>query len=143
MLTSELSRVSLFYALPSILSAPNIPQLFSSDLKSSAFPDGPLQNVDLFGRPYNESVGHQPQTPGITHANCDLNLLFYEVMVHNAKSGVCVQEDLANRRALYLRLMKWSQDLPDFFRVEINMTPQTSYLKYILRHNQSGLYITC
>lgn len=74
--------------------------------------------------------------PGVMNATCELSLLLYRVMEHNAAChDVGSQTDLASRRQYYNENQELRRHLARHLQHEQNFAPQTSFLRQVYELN--------
>lgn len=122
------SRFAYFYLQPSQIPPPTIPHFFNE--KNGDEPDS-SGNVDILGRPFEDSTCHVALTTGTVELMCFLTELFYSIMMHNAthKSDRGSRSDVAGLSGFYSRLRQFDESLADQFRPTHNFTLSTCYLK--------------
>ncbi|KAM4057836.1 C6 transcription factor [Hirsutella rhossiliensis] len=132
------SRSSFFYFEPSQIPPPRIPQPFTEGESSQHRPCG---NIDVLGRPFEESPCLVPHVPGINAAACSLSELFYEIMTHNVSDDTAWggETDLRIQKRLYSRLKRMTEAWPRRFYVENNVSPGTCFLR--MHENEVGFGI--
>ncbi|KAF4511812.1 hypothetical protein G6O67_001020 [Ophiocordyceps sinensis] len=133
------SRTAFFYFQPSQIPPPRIPQPFSGgDEASHLRPSG---NIDVLGRPFEESPCLVPHVPGINAAACSLSELFYEIMTHNVDENTVwgSDADLRIQKRLYSKLRHMTEAWPRRFYVENNIAPGTCFLR--MHENEVGFGI--
>jgi hypothetical protein len=88
------------------------------------------QNIDILGNPFSSTSPQPPRTPGILHVAGSLASLLYDIITYttsdHAQPGN--QADMVKRLNFYTRWKSWKSALPEFFREDVNRTPQTGSL---------------
>lgn len=122
------TRFAYFYLQPSQITPPGIPRVFNLHELENPDQHG---NVDVLGRPFEDSPCAIPLMAGILEHACNLSEFFYEVMIYNSseESDRGGERDTHVRKRLYARLRKFEESLPQHFLPSHNSSPSAIYLR--------------
>ncbi|KAI6777639.1 uncharacterized protein J7T54_005716 [Emericellopsis cladophorae] len=122
------TRFAYFYLQPSQITPPEIPHVFDRDEFNEPDRHG---NIDVLGRPFEDSPCEVPLVAGIISHVCTLSELFYEVMRYNSadENDRGDERDINVRKAFYARLRQFEENLPQQTSANHNPSPSTIYLR--------------
>jgi hypothetical protein len=102
------------------------------------------QNVDILDAPFTAGSYQPPRTPGILHAVCDLSEFCFDVLAYNTDKTIShgTKGDIEERENWLTKWRLLEESLPDMFRDEKNLTPQTCFLRFAFFSGRSIYSLT-